>query len=114
MAGWFRDLGFDGARRGPHGMQRDGEADVEGTPWHIECKVGKRPNPRAALKQAEEATDGRPVVVVMRDNQAPGSPKRDWVAMPWSVFVGLLIAFLIVSKSLTAEQFAEYLKDLAK
>ena len=57
---------FPEARRGL--QYRDGAdaPDVEGTPYHFEAKVGKRPNIFAAYKQAKEATDGRPVVVVTK------------------------------------------------
>lgn len=37
--------------------------DVEGTPHWIECKAQKRPSVYAAIDQAREASDGRPVLV---------------------------------------------------
>lgn len=46
-------------------------SDVEGTPWWIECKRGRQPNVRAAFRQAQEATDGRPILVVVRDDNQP-------------------------------------------
>lgn len=54
------------------GLQyRDGAdaPDVENTPYHFECKVGKRPNIKAAMQQAKEATDGRPCVVVTKQDR---------------------------------------------
>lgn len=43
--------------------------DVEGVPdcW-VECKRGKKPNPRAALQQATEDSDGRIPIAVIRDD----------------------------------------------
>lgn len=46
------------------------QADVEGAPYWIEVKTGKRPNIMAAMQQAREATDGRvPVVFSKRDRE---------------------------------------------
>ena len=42
-------------------------------PW-VEVKRGKRTNWRAAMKQADEATDGRPVLVLTRDDHG------EWIA----------------------------------
>ncbi len=41
-------------------------------PFHVECKIGKLPNPRAALKQAkEDAKEGMvPLAVVKDDREA--------------------------------------------
>jgi len=65
-----------GARRGVGQTQSAGNgADVEGTPFWIECKHGKQPNIRAAYKQAiearKEADDPRPVLVVSRRDREP-------------------------------------------
>lgn len=53
---------------------RDG-ADVAGLPHGLwpECKVGKRPSPRAALQQAEDdAPDGAiPLAIVKDDRERP-------------------------------------------
>jgi hypothetical protein len=47
-------------------------ADVDGTPWWVECKVGARPNLLGAMRQARKATDGRPCLVVAKvDRQEP-------------------------------------------
>lgn len=54
------------------GQARDakGLADVEGTPFHVQCKHGARPNIIAALTQADvdrsAPGDGRPALVVTR------------------------------------------------
>ena len=42
--------------------------DVDGTPYYIECKKGKRTSPKAALAQATLYTDGRPPLAVTRDD----------------------------------------------
>lgn len=65
MAIHFRDLGFADARRGI--QYRDGSEcpDVMGVKdlW-VECKVGVRPNIKAAMEQAKEACgDLRPVAI---------------------------------------------------
>lgn len=55
-----------GCTEARRGLQfRDGAEvpDVDGTCMWIECKVGARPNIDKAYKQAQAATDGRPVVV---------------------------------------------------
>jgi len=48
--------------------------DVEHTPWFIEVKRGARPNIEGAYKQALEATDGRPVLVISRKDRS------EWLA----------------------------------
>jgi len=90
VAEWLRGLWPDAARG--LGQTRSGSevADVENTPFWVEVKCGKRPNPRAAMDQAEEATDGRPVLVVVRDNGAGARPARDFICMRVDDFVGLI------------------------
>lgn len=41
-------------------------ADVEGTPFWVECKTGKFFTLKGAIAQGEKETDGRPVIVVSR------------------------------------------------
>ena len=58
------------------GLQsRSGEEvpDVDADPFWVECKVGKRHSPRAALAQATaDAKPGRiPVAVIKDDRQSP-------------------------------------------
>lgn len=66
---------YPDARRGFQSRAGDDAADVEGTPFWVEVKRVKRNESiRAALAQAAEATDGRPVVVVSRCDGKP------WVA----------------------------------
>lgn len=68
------------------GAARDG-CDVEGTPWHVEVKRGARPALLAALAQAERDTDGRPALVLARQDREP------WVAMMrWEDFAKLVEA----------------------
>lgn len=49
------------------------EADVVCPHFHIECKKGRLPNPRAALKQAIDDSQGGkvPVAIVGDDRQPP-------------------------------------------
>ena len=86
-----------GGRRGFQRRSGSDEADVEGVslpvlgPVWIECKVGQRPNLYAALAQAAEATDGRPVVVVARKNSPGGSsPSVDTVTLRLADFLRLV------------------------
>jgi PHD/YefM family antitoxin component YafN of YafNO toxin-antitoxin module len=58
-------------RRGFQTRSGRDESDVEGTPWWIECKHERCVNVRKAMAQAQLATDGRPVVVIAKDNNAP-------------------------------------------
>lgn len=73
-------------RRGWQSRSGKDACDIEGTPYFIEVKVGKCPNPRAALKQAIEATDGRtPLVIVKDDRCEPFVVMRlsDWLEDLW-------------------------------
>lgn len=59
-------------------------ADVEGSPFWIEVKIGQRPNIMGAMAQAIEATDGRPpVVFTRRDGESWLVTMRseDWIAL---------------------------------
>lgn len=74
-ARWERELAellsdvWPGAKRGiQQTRSASEEADCLGTPFWIEAKVGPMPNPRAAMRQAEEATDGRPCIAVVKDD----------------------------------------------
>jgi hypothetical protein len=60
------------------------DADVIGTPWWIEAKIGKNVSTIGAFKQARAATDGRPPLVVVRfDHEKP------YVAMSIDDFTSL-------------------------
>lgn len=72
------------------GQARSGDevSDVDGAAclW-IEVKTSKRGNPRAALKQAEEASAGHPgkiPIALIRDDRKP-----PFVAMRWDDFLDL-------------------------
>jgi hypothetical protein len=90
-AGWERELAklfraiYPGAKRGI-GQARSAKevSDVEGTPYWIEAKCGARTNPRAALRQAQECTDGRPVLVVCKDDH-----QEPFVVMPLEQFLSI-------------------------
>ncbi|RMF57070.1 MAG: hypothetical protein D6746_11615 [Bacteroidetes bacterium] len=82
MARLFREA-YPDARRGIGQSRAAGEVpDVDGTPWWVECKRQKAPNIRAAYRQAQEATDGRPVLVVTKADR-----EDILVTMSWKDFV---------------------------
>lgn len=60
---------YPDARRGI-GQARSAKEvpDVDKTPFWVECKHGKCPNLWRAIEQAQEATDGRPPLVIARRN----------------------------------------------
>jgi hypothetical protein len=97
-AQWERDVAnrlaecYPRAIRGVGQAQADSPlADVEGTPWWVECKVGQRPNIYAAIRQSEEARDDRPYLVVARKNSPGGSaPSVDTVTMSLDEFARLV------------------------
>jgi hypothetical protein len=63
---------WPGARRGIGQARSSKEvADVEGTPYWIECKRQKRCSIKAAIRQAEAATDGRPIWVITKNDKEP-------------------------------------------
>ena len=71
VAGLLRSI-YPQARRGIGQARSAGEvADVELTPWWVECKHHKRVSVMAAWRQAAAATDGRPVLIVHRQNRGP-------------------------------------------
>lgn len=73
---WAESGMYPDARRGIGQARSSGEvSDVEGLPFWIEAKCQARPNVWAAMEQAEEATDGRPCVVVACRRQK-GRPGR--------------------------------------
>jgi hypothetical protein len=77
-ARWEVELGhileplWPGAKRGI-GQARSAKevSDVQGTPFWIEAKHQQRCNIRGAFQQATAATDGRPVVVITKDDRCP-------------------------------------------
>lgn len=64
----LRPVFGDRVKRGYQTRNGREACDVDGTPWWIECKHGRQVNVRAAMAQALQATDGRPVLVVAKDN----------------------------------------------
>jgi hypothetical protein len=67
----FREsLGMD-TRRGWQAASGTTACDCEGTPWWVEVKRGRVVRLRAAYAQAKADTDGRPPVVVWRDDRGP-------------------------------------------
>ena len=79
------------ARRGWQSRAGDDEADVEDTPFWVECKIGKCPNVYAAFDQADEASDGRPVLIAVKRNAANShKDPRVFMAMRVENFLDLL------------------------
>jgi len=74
--------------RGLQSFSGKAAPDVNGVPdmW-IECKVGARPNIRAALLQAEQATDGRTPVAICKFDRDPSGPI---VSMRWDAWADML------------------------
>lgn len=80
MRRWFPD-----AKRGyqTRGGGKE-QADVINTPYHIECKVGKKPNIKAAYLQAREDTQGEPPIAITKwDREEPlvTMSLTDWFSM---------------------------------
>lgn len=88
IAAELREMGFN-AKRGLSQARGGGaeEADVVGLPgFHLECKRGKKPNPRAALSQAiEDAKPGETPVAVVRDDRSDA-----FVVLRWEDFLRML------------------------
>ena len=81
------------AKRGIGQSRWGGEVpDVDGTPYWVEAKVGVQPNMRGAMRQAEEAADGRPCIAVVKDNSVNNTPADVWVVMRFDTFVQLVLA----------------------
>lgn len=53
-------------------------ADVEGTPYWVECKWRKVTNIEGAMRQAQAETDGRPCLVVSKRTRQPILVTMDW------------------------------------
>ena len=65
----FREIYGEEVRRGYQTRSGAEAPDVDGTPFWIECKRGKRTNPKAALRQALEAKDERPPIAICKDDR---------------------------------------------
>ena len=98
-AAWERALAnilkaiWPDAKRGIGQSRWGGEVpDVDGTVFWIEAKVGQQPNMRGAMRQAEEASDGRPCIAVVKDNSLTNKPADVWVVMRFDTFVQLVLA----------------------
>ena len=77
---------FPDARRGLQYQDGSQCADVEGTPFHVECKRGIKPNPRAAMEQAlSDARKGQIPLDVVKDDRRPA-----FVCMGWDDFKELV------------------------
>lgn len=85
VAAMMRQL-WPHARRGVDQCQNGGVLpDVTGTPFWVECKIGRRTNIKAAVEQACEerervGSDLTPVIVTKDDHEEPLATMRldDW------------------------------------
>ena len=88
-------FGEDACRRNlqPQGGKVVG-SDVLTPLLHVECKVGKKPNPRAALQQCESDNPlprAKYCCAVLKDNQKqPGEVTKPFVVMRLDMFLELL------------------------
>lgn len=91
LARQMREL-FPDARRGMQSRDGSDAPDVEGTPFHVEAKVGKLPNPRAALYQAIRDSRGRrPAVAVVKDDRCTPfvvMTLPDWLQLVRTAYAG--------------------------
>lgn len=63
---------YPSARRGIGQARSGGEVpDVDGTPWWVEAKHRRRVSVMAAWRQATDARDERPALVVTREDRGP-------------------------------------------
>jgi hypothetical protein len=69
VARLFRALFGEKVKRGWQTRAGSDAPDVDGTPWFIECKKGKRIAILAALEQAKKASDGRPPLAVTYEDR---------------------------------------------
>jgi hypothetical protein len=73
----FREIYGEEVRRGWQARAGSDAPDIEGVPgWWLECKVGARPNPVAAIEQATDAVsvakdDRIPLAVCKQDRHHP-------------------------------------------
>lgn len=68
VASLYREAGHTDARRGIQNRTGADAADVEGTPYWVECKLSnvRAPNVHTAFEQGAADTDGREVAVWSR------------------------------------------------
>lgn len=60
------------------------QADIEGTPFHVECCHGKTVNIRKKYEQAVRDTDGRPIAVITkrdREDVLVTMEFEDWLVL---------------------------------
>lgn len=71
VAAMLRDVYPDAERGLSQSRGGDECSDVENTPWHVETKHHRNVSIQAAYRQAVKDTDGRPPIVISRDNRGP-------------------------------------------
>lgn len=79
---------YPDARRGSQSRSGKDACDVEDTPWWVECKTYARMAVFRHLDQAEADTDGRPVLIRLRED----GDTRAAVLVREDVFLDLLRA----------------------
>ena len=79
VAAQLREI-FPGARRGLQYQDGAGVSDVVNCgPFHLECKRGAKPNPRAALAQAiNDAAEGMVPLCVIKDDRCEPFAVMRW------------------------------------
>ncbi len=70
---------YPGARRGLQFQHGGLVPDVDGTPFWVECKVGKNPPLRPALEQAiRDCHDDRTPIAVVKQDRLPAIVLMRW------------------------------------
>lgn len=106
VAAMLRPIFGDKVQRGFQTRGGGKEApDVDGTPYHLECKHGRLVNLRAAMAQAVRDTDGRIPVVVAKDDRT--QPVALMLLDDWLILVERADAYLKQSEGLRAKMEAE-------
>jgi len=69
-----------------------GDVDADGGALSVQCKIGARPNPYQALREAVEAAgaSGRLPVAVLRKNGSGSRPPEDLAVLRIEDFVALI------------------------
>ena len=98
----FRPIYGEHVRRGYQTRAGSEAPDVDLTPFWIECKRGKKVNLRAALRQATEATDGRPCLVIGRDDR-----EEAWAFMRAVDMIDILSRLETLEKAHEAGDFSK-------
>lgn len=91
----LQDIYPDAKRGLKQTRQGDEEADVEGTPFWIECKKHRRVSLQKAWEQAVKDCDDRGPIVVHQDDRGPRL-----VTMEWETFKRLVNGWEFMNKAM--------------